>query len=118
MASKRQLKKRISYVCGDLASEILTASEIIDGIDPADVNRIICRIAALQVHARDMVSVDFDKVPRDFESGRLYNNARHAYYKKAFASLRDEFASKVIDIVKDMNALIPADQRDKLKSIG
>lgn len=114
MASKRQLKKRISYVCGELAAEILLAAHFSDKADRESINKIVGEIAALQIHARERVSVSFDKKPRDFAEGRdKYNKARRVYFKKAFASLRAEFGKKVLDIVKDMNAAIPAEDRKK-----
>lgn len=78
MASRRQLKKKISYVCGELAAEILLASHVLDNIDRATVNRIVSEIAALQVNSRGMVTVAFDKVPRDFDDLHAYNRARRA----------------------------------------
>lgn len=118
MASKRQLKKRISAVCGELASELLLASHIIDGIDRTAVNKLIGEIAALQINARDRVGVAFDKTPRDFADRAEYNKARNAYYTKAFESLRKEFGAKVVDLVKEMNQVIPADKRAQLAQLA
>ncbi|MCM1033833.1 MAG: hypothetical protein NC405_08810 [Odoribacter sp.] len=114
MASKRQLKKRISYVCGELATEILIASHMLDNVDRKAVNKIIGEIATLQTTSRDRVSVSFDKVPRDFENGAAYNKAHRTYFKKAFESLRSDFGKKVLEIVKDMNSAIPAEERARL----
>lgn len=117
MASRRQLKKRISYVCGELAAEILLASHILDNVDRETVNKIITEIAALQVNSRALVTVAFDKVPRDFEDRHAYNKARYTYFKQAFASLHKEFSDKVLLLVKEMNAAIPAEERKKLLSL-
>ena len=117
MANKRQLKKRISYVCGELAGEIITAYHILNGLDTAAVNKVVCDIAALQTHARRNVNVAFDKAPRDFANRCDYNKARRAYYKAAYSSLRKEFGEKVLAIVKEMNAAIPESERQKIKSL-
>ncbi len=114
MASRRQLKKKISCVCGELAAEILLAAHVLDNIDRATVNRIINEIASLQVNSRGMVTVAFDKVPRDFDDLQAYNKARRTYYRQAFASLRKEFGEKVLALVKEMNAAVPAEERKKL----
>lgn len=116
MANKRQLKKSISYVCGELAGEIITAYHILNGIDEAAVNKVVCDIAALQTHARRNVTVTFDKAPRDFANRRDYNKAHRAYYAAAFGSLRKEFGEKVLAIVKEMNAAIPESERQKIKA--
>lgn len=117
MASKRATKKRISYVCGELASDILLASHF-TGVDRAEVNKIINEIATLQEESRAKVTFSFDKAVRDFESKAAYNKARSAYNKAAFAQLRKEFAEKANAIVKEMNAAIPADVRKSVAELS
>lgn len=114
MANKRQLKKRISYVCGDLAADILFAARLFDGIDRGKVNEIVNEIAALQEDSRAKVSFSFDKSPRDFETRQAYRAARAAYNAAAFARLREEFSKRAMEIVKQMNEAVPADVRKAL----
>ena len=42
MANKRDLKKQIRYICGDLAAECLIAGEYVDGIDRKSMRAIVC----------------------------------------------------------------------------
>ena len=116
MATKRQLKKRISYVCGVLAGEFLNAATCIESINDDTVCKVINDIAHLQVTTRGLVTVAYDKTPRDFGTRHQYNRDRRAYYKKAYGSLRDEFGKKALEIVKEMNAAVPAEERSKLKA--
>ena len=44
MTNKRQLKKYIHNVCGDLASEILIACQLFDGYDEVAVEKVIIDI--------------------------------------------------------------------------
>lgn len=111
MANKRQLKKRIQYVCGDLAADILLASYMTDKIARNDVDSILTEIAALQDEAIGKVSFAFDKVVKDFPSAQAYNKARATYNAEAFATLRKEFSEKAALIVKKMNEVVPADIR-------
>lgn len=118
MATKRQLKKKIAYVCGELAAEVLLAAHLMNGVDRKAVNKIVNDIASLQTLALSRVSVAFDKVPADYAGdAALFNKERTAYYKKAYASLKSDFGDKVLAIVKDMNAAVPASEREKLKAI-
>ena len=118
MANKRQIKKRIQYVCGQMAAELLLAQFIVSGIKDEDVNRIVCNIAALQSEAIGHVSVSFDKVPRDFDNRSEYNKARRRYYRAAFAHLRQEMYEKANAILKKINSEVPADQRKLLASLA
>jgi hypothetical protein len=52
MANKRDLKKEIKYVCGDLAAECLLAKNYVKGVDAKAMKEIITKIADLQISAR------------------------------------------------------------------
>jgi len=116
MANKRQLKKYITEMCGALASECVLANEYVADIDTKAMDAVILEIAALQDHAVSRCSIAFDKVPRDFADGRAYTAARNAYFREAFRNLVKEFNEKVGEIVKKMNALLPAAQREANKA--
>lgn len=116
MTNKRQLKKYFTNVCGALATECIMAAEYVDGIDVDAMDRIILQVAGLQDHAVSRVSIAFDKTPADFENGREYTAARHTYYAEAFKALIMEFEEAVAAIIKQMNALLPAAQREANKS--
>ncbi|MCM1029440.1 MAG: hypothetical protein NC342_07200 [Pseudoflavonifractor sp.] len=116
MTSKRQLKKYLTETCGALAAECMIAEQYVDGIDCAAMDAIILDIARLQDHAVSRVSISFDKVPSDFDNGRAYSSARRAYFSDAFHRLVKEFDEKVADIIKAMNAQLPAAQREANKA--
>lgn len=115
MTNKRQLKKYIHNVCGDLASEILIARQLFDGYDEVAVEKVIIDIAALQEDAIAKVSFAFDKAPSSFENEADYRKALKAYRRTAFAKLLVDFDYKVEEIVKQMNAITPQKVRDALK---
>jgi len=114
MANKRQLKKRISRVCGDLAADLLLASYLFDGVDREKVSNIINEIASLQEDSLAKASFSFDKVVRDYDTRSDYRTARRIYNAKAFAQLRKEFGERAMAIVKLMNEAVPADVRKML----
>lgn len=115
MASKRSLKKKIQYICGDIAGETIIAANYVDGFNREAANKIVNEIAALQSETVAKISFAFDKAPRDFENRAEYNKARHAYNRAAFASLRSDFGKHVNEIVKEMNQAMPAEAREALK---
>ncbi len=43
MANKRDLKKQISYICGDIATECLIAAEYVKGINKDEMRNKIGR---------------------------------------------------------------------------
>lgn len=41
MASKRSLKKKIQYICGDIAGETIIAANYVDGFNREAANKIV-----------------------------------------------------------------------------
>ena len=117
MANKRDLKKQVRYICGDIATECMLAADYIKGVDSAAMAKIVSEIAQLQTAALSSVSFCFDKVPSDFETKAAYNKARSAYFKRAFTSLREKFNTRILEIVKDMNAALPQAVKDANKEV-
>lgn len=112
MSNKRSLKKSIQIICGNLAGECCIAKLAIPGIETEKMNGIIYQIAELQQNALHRVSVQFPQSPSAFESVKEYHVARRKFYNEAFKSIRNEFNNHVQAIVKEMNALLPAEQKE------
>lgn len=106
MANKRQMKKAITNACVEMANECLFAQSTFENTNPNDWDKIIDDIAILQVKATNRVSVDFDKVPKDFENGKDYKKARRVYYKAVEKALSSYFKEESEKIVSSMNALV------------
>ena len=105
MANKRQMKTAISNACIEMANECLFAQRTFENTSREEWDKIIDDIAELQDQAFKRVSVDFDKVPKDFDNGREYRRARRTYFKaveKAIGKFMQEGGEK---IVGKMNAL-------------
>ena len=108
MANKRQLKKAICYACGEMAGECFFAQETFENTNPEDWDKIVLDIALLQAEAVNRVSVDFDKVPKDFASGKEYKKARRTYFKAVEKALANYMKEESEKIVSQMNALAKA----------
>lgn len=118
MANKRQLKKHVQAVCGDLACQLLIAQQLFGGFDEKQVNNIVAEIALLQESVMSNCTFAFDKTEREFESRHAYNVARRDYNRKAYKKLAQEFNDGVLDIVKKMNAALPQDLKETFKEVA
>ncbi len=114
MTNKRQLKKHIRYVCGELAVTLLIANAGVRGFDTEKTPEIVGKIAILQETSVAHVSISYDKVASDFENRKAYNAARAKYFATAYAKLLKEFGDQVQEIVKEMNAAMPQEARDAI----
>lgn len=107
MANKRQLKKQIRYICGDVAAECALAKYLIDGVNREAMNEVLREIATLQETSLSKINVNFDKVPKDFESMHAYKEAKKEFVNKAFESIREQFSKGLQEIVNKMNSALP-----------
>lgn len=103
MKSKRNLKKQIKYICGDLVGEALLAGEVCACDKQDEVAQLIVDLAVLQENALASCSFAFDKSRRDFSSEAEYNKAKHAYNRAAFSALHDKFNARVAELVHKLN---------------
>lgn len=108
MSNRRRLKKRISFVCGDMAAECLVTRAFVEGADAEKLENCIREIAALQNEALSRVNVHFDREPSDFANRHEYNKALKIFTGQAFASLTKDFNERVKAIVSEMNQALPA----------
>lgn len=115
MANKRDLKKQIRYICGDIAAECMIAAEYVKGVDAQAMSKIVSEVAQLQTAALSNSSFGFDKVESDYENRAAYLKAKKAYYKKAYSALRDKFNTKIQEVVKEMNAALPQEVKNANK---
>lgn len=117
MSNKRLLKKEIRNICGALAGECIIAKMAIADIDKAKMDEIVYKIADLQETAVKRVSVSFDRTPASFDYDmKAYNTAARKYYKAAFKALKDDFNKNVEEIIKEMNAALPAAAKEAAKA--
>lgn len=107
MANKRNLKKQIRYICGDIAGECLLAKTLIPGVNKEAMTDVIVKAAELQNTALCRTNISFDKSPKDFASKAEYRAARVHYFNQAFKKLSENFNNQVLSIVKEMNAAMP-----------
>lgn len=105
MKSKRDLKKQIKYICGDLVGECMILGEVTPEEKQNEVGQLIIDIAVLQESTLDKVNFSFDKSARDFADRHAYLKARRAYYAAAYAKLHDEFNEGLRSAVHRMNEL-------------
>lgn len=103
MQSKRDLKKQIRYICGDLVGECLLIGEICPEDRQQDLDQLIIDLAVLQEKTIARISFSFDKSANEFDSKQAYEQARGKYYRAAFNKLHEQFNRDLADCVHRMN---------------
>lgn len=118
MANKRNLKKQVKYICGELALECIMTREYVENTDVKALNDLVLRIAELQTNSLKNATFSFDKVPTDFSSKADYNHAASEYFKKAYNTFYKSFNAQVQEIVSSLNKCIPEAQRELNKKLA
>ncbi|MCH5326242.1 MAG: hypothetical protein J1E29_03450 [Duncaniella sp.] len=110
--NKRTLKKEIRMICGALAGECVVAELTVPGIDKNKLNEIILDVADLQYNAIRLMNVAFPNAVSSFATRREYNVEKSKYFKAAFRQLKGQFNAKIEEILKKMNAALPAEYKE------
>lgn len=91
MANKRNLKKEINYVAGELLSECLCNKYLIPGTDAEKVDALMGKIIGIQDDFLCRVGANGDKDPKKVK----------VYYRK----LRADFDKAIDEIFEDLASL-------------
>lgn len=105
MQSKRDLKKQIRYICGDLVGECLLIAEICPEEKLGEVNQLIVDLAVLQETTISHANFSFDKSRKEFATSDEYKKAKHKYYHEAYTTLHKQFNTALADAVHRLNAV-------------
>lgn len=116
MANKRDLKKRIKFICGDIACECIMARNFIPGVDAEKMNNNIYEVASLQTSTLKRVSFVYDKVVADFECKKAYQKAKSKYFTEAYNKLHSDFNDGINAIIKSMNDSLSKEQKEAQKN--
>ena len=100
---RRITKKSIRYICGDAAAECIITKHFCPNIDTEEITKCILDIATLQTASLSKVNVKFDKVKSDYNNPTEYRKEKCNFYRKAFASIKKEFKTKLSEIAAEMN---------------
>jgi putative heme degradation protein len=118
MSKKRNLKKSICKVCGDIAAECVIACSVYEDLDGVKMGNIVVKVAELQQKTLKRTSFVFDKSTKAFASKQEYRKARQQYFKTAYKSLVASFNTDVLEIVKEMNATLTPEQKEANKALA
>lgn len=105
MQSKRDLKKQIRYICGDLVGECLLIGEICPEDKQNELGQLIVDLAVLQENTLSHCNFSYDKTSRDFATPAEYRRAKSAYYRSAYAALHQKFNARLSELVHKMNQI-------------
>lgn len=105
MQSKRDLKKQIRYLCGDLVGECLLLGEICPEEKLGEVNQLIVDIAVLQETTISHANFSYDKSRKEFASLAEYKKAKSKYYHEAYTTLHKQFNTAIADAIHRLNTL-------------
>lgn len=105
MISKRNLKKQIKYICGNLVGECMMLDVILPEEKHDELAQLVVDTALLQEKTLAQCTFSFDKSARDFASVHAYNQAKSKYVREAFNTLHKQFNSRLAELVHELNRI-------------
>lgn len=105
MQSKRDFKKQVRYICGDIVGELMIVSEICPEEKLDEVSQLIVDVAVIQEDTLANTNFSYDKRQADFDSKAAYRKARSVYFRQAFTTLHKQFNERLSEVVHKMNVI-------------
>lgn len=115
MANKREFKKYVDALGASACDEMMYAYYTVEGADKDAISNAIEKVLLATNKARMNSNVFFDKGVKAFNDVKEYSKAKDAFFKALFEKVSTEFSEEINSALKDFNAALPADEKQKNK---
>ncbi|MBD5328564.1 MAG: hypothetical protein HDS03_01535 [Bacteroides sp.] len=116
MANKREFKKYVDALGASACDEMMYAYHTVEGADKNAIAKAIEKVLLATNKARMNANIFFDRGVKAFEDHKAYAKAKEAFFKALFEKVSNEFTEEVNAALKDFNAALPAEEKEKNKA--
>ena len=95
--------------------EMMYAYYTVEGADKDAISKAIEKVLLATNKARMNSNIFFDKGVKAFNDLKEYSKAKDAFFKALFEKVSTEFSEEINSALKDFNAALPADEKQKNK---
>ena len=115
MANKREFKKYVDALGASACDEMMYAYYTVEGADKDAISKAIEKVLLATNKARMNSNIFFDKGVKAFNDLKEYSKAKDAFFKALFEKVSTEFSEEINSALKDFNAALPANEKQKNK---
>lgn len=115
MANKREFKKYATTIGAGVAEDMLINYHCNPGMDKKVVDDCIGRVLMAVTKAVSEANVFFDKGVKAFENKKEYLKAKKDFFKQLYAKINKDFVTEIEGALKDYNAAVPAEVKQRNK---
>ncbi len=116
MANKREFKKYVDALGASACNEMMEAYYSVKGADKDAIAKAIEKVLLATNKARMNSNIFFDKGAKAFGDMKEYAKAKEAFFKALFDKVSTEFSEEIDAALKDFNAALPAEEKEKNKA--
>lgn len=116
MANKREFKKFVESLGASVCDEIMIAYYNVENADKDALAKAIQKVIVAVESARVNSNVHFDRGVKAFADKAEYSKAKKEFYKALFKKVSKEFASELEGALKEFNAALPAEEKERNKA--
>ena len=116
MANKREFKKYVDALGASACDEMMYAFYTVEGADKDAISKAIEKVLLATNKARMNSNIFFDCGVKAFADHKEYSKAKAAFFKALFEKVSKEFSEEVNEALKEFNAAIPAEEKERNKA--
>ncbi|MDE5806934.1 MAG: hypothetical protein K2H76_02370, partial [Muribaculaceae bacterium] len=116
MANKREFKKYVDALGASACEEMMYAYHTVEQADKDAISKAIEKVLLATNKARMNANIFFDRGAKAFADRKEYAKAKENFFKALFEKISNEFNDEVNAALKDFNAALPAEERERNKA--
>lgn len=116
MANKREFKKYVDALGAAACNEMMESFYTVKDADKDAISKAIEKVLLATNKARMNANIFFDKGVKAFADKKEYVKAKDAFFKALFDKVTTEFTEEINDALKDFNAALPAEEKERNKA--
>lgn len=116
MANKREFKKYVDALAAAACDEMMYSFYSVEGADKDAISKAMEKVLLAANKARMNANIFFDRGAKAFADRKEYTKAKENFFKALFEKVSTEFSEEVDAALKDFNAALPAEEKEKNKA--
>lgn len=118
MANKREFKKNVEALGGELCENMMVTWYNVEGADKKAISNAIGKVLGGVEAARSHSNVFFDKGAKAFSNRHEYSKAKKAFFRQLFNKIIADYNQVINDALKEYNGALPQEVKDANKAIA
>lgn len=115
MANKREFKKALDFMGGELCENMMLTYVNEEKSDKKKISEAIGKILAATDSARKNANIFFDRGPKGYADRKAYSKEKRNFFKTLFDKIVTDYNEAISESLKIFNSALPESVKEEQK---